>query len=206
MDDFLRINIAIKPPEEVVQEAVSLSRRMAEQTEGYFVLDNKNFFPHITLYSPEFPAHNKTSILKTVAETTKGTTPFTVRVISLRSHLGYIDVALEASGGIMKLHEKIMRSLNPLRENHLREKYRQEEELSKYPKEQQENILEFGYSEVLTTFTPHLTLTRVTDEGNAEELIKGLEFSIREFTVTQLAAYTMGDNGTCRGIIKEFSF
>lgn len=202
---FIRVNIAIKPSSEVTKQALQLSEEINKKADAYFILDGRNFFPHLTLYSPEYPERNLNEVLATISDIAKQSPSFTTSKSSLSSHLGYIDVAFDKSQEWVQLHELVMNALNPLRENHLREKYKHPEELAKYSKDQQEYIQKYGYAEVLTTFRPHLTLSRLKDEAIAKEIAAGLHFPIESFRIDTIAAYTMGDYGTCIKLIKEFS-
>jgi 2'-5' RNA ligase len=200
---FTRINIAVKPPQEIIEQAIEISHKISKDVETYFVLDGLNYFPHLTLYSPEFPDTNLDHVFKAVAEIASQTKSFMAAISSCNSHGGYIDLAIEKTESWEKLHTMIIEQLNPLRENHIREKYHSE--LKNYSPIQQEYIQNYGYSEVFTAFRPHLTITRVKDEAKAEEIVKQLHFPLHSFQVTEIAAYTMGEHGTCTDIIKEFS-
>lgn len=201
---YVRVNIAVQPPEEVLKEAVSLSQKISKDANTYFTLDASKLFPHITLYSPEYPIKNLDTVYKTVNNITKTFSPFNVHFNTFRSHLGYIDIAFEKTDEWIGLHKQIVNSLNPLRENHLRDEYLNEDELKKYNQVEQKHIRKYGYSEVFDTFTPHLTLTRLLSEDEAKKTISNLNFSKKEFQANKLAAYSMGSHGTCTEILKEF--
>lgn len=202
---FTRVNIAIKPPQEVIEEAIKISNQIGKETEPFFILDGINFFPHITIYSPEYPDNNLDQVYKTVNEITSSTDRFVTTFTSFNSHLGYIDIALEKTEQWEKLHEAVVNKLNPYRENHVREKYKSSEELSNYSEIQQKYILDFGYSEVFSAFRPHLTITRLKDEQVAKEVVDKLNLQVHSFQVKELAAYLMGSHGTCTKLIREFS-
>ncbi len=63
---FTRVNIAVRPPEEVIEEAIKISNEISKEAEPFFILDDDTFFPHITIYSPEYPAKNLDKVLETV--------------------------------------------------------------------------------------------------------------------------------------------
>lgn len=199
---FTRINIAVKPPQEVAEQVVALSKDIGTHKESFFVLDGLHYFPHLTLYSPEYPEKNVDEILLATENIVAGTEPFTATSTLFNSHLGYIDLAMEKTDLWEKLHEAVVTRLNPYRENHIRDKYLSE--LARYSSIQQKYIQAYGYSEVFTTFRPHITITRLKDEARAKELAQNLTTPFQSFQVTELAAYTMGDHGSCTGIIKEF--
>lgn len=201
---FTRVNIAVKPSQDVLEQVIKLSGEISKEAETFFVLDGLSYFPHITIYSPEYPNKNLDQIFNTVKEIVSKTEPFIATFTSFSSHLGYIDIALEKTEIWEELHEVIVQRLNPYRENHIREKYKSSEELNNYSTILQEYIFGYGYSEVLTAFRPHLTITRLKDERKAKEIVKKLNFQIQSFKVTILAAYLMGSHGTCTGLIQEF--
>lgn len=200
-----RINIAVKLPRDIFGEVIELSNEISKDNDAYFALDGSNFIPHITLYSPEYPSENIDKVLNTASQIIKNTLAFTARFTEIRSHFGYIDIALGKTEEWIDLHERIVNELNPLRDGHLREKYLDSEELKQYTNQQQEYIKKYGYPEVLNSFTPHLTVGRLRDEVLAKEVARSLDFPFKDFQVTHLAAFTMGDHGTCNGLIKEWS-
>jgi 2'-5' RNA ligase len=201
---FQRVNVAVKPPKEVQEYAFELSQKIAQETDVYFVLDGKNFYPHATIYSTEYPEKNVDIVLEKVAEIIKNTAPFIVTLENLSTHKGYIDFQLLKTDEWMKLHDLVVSTLNPLRENHLRKKYTESEELAKYTGKQREYIKQYGYVEVYSAFRPHITLSRIKDDKAAEEVIKKLDFTPFKYPLDSITAYSMGDHGTCNGIIKEF--
>lgn len=201
---FIRINIAVKPNSEVCQQVIDLSRKISSENEVLFVSDGINFLPHITLYSPEYPEYNFEKVLETVEHISKDMRQFEAKFSLFSSHLGYVDIALDKTNEWMNLHNLVVNQLNPLRDNHLREKYKHPKELAKYSSEQQNYILQFGYAEVFNAFRPHLTLSRLKDERTAKEIVASLQFPLKSFTVDTVAAYAMGDHGTCTKVIKEF--
>lgn len=204
-NDYQRINIAVKLPENIFREAIKLSREISKGNQAHFVLDGISFIPHITLYSPEYPSKNTDGVLEKVGRVIKDNSAFIVHPIEIRFHLGYIDIAFKKTTEWLALHKSIVNKLNPFRENHLREKYSDSEELKQYSDQQQEYIKKYGYPEVFDSFTPHLTLSRLEDEKAAEKVTASLDFLFREFQVDTLAAFTMGKHGTCHGILKEWN-
>jgi hypothetical protein len=70
---FLRVNTAFKPPKEVVKRAIGLSRKISKNNKAVFVLDGLQYHPHITIYSPEYPAANLNKVLKVVQNVAEST-------------------------------------------------------------------------------------------------------------------------------------
>ena len=202
---YTRVNVAIKPTLDVQNHAIQLSEHIASKTDAYFVLDNKNYFPHATIYSTEYPSKNLEKVLETIDEVTKELPPLLIKFEQLSTHQGYIDLQLRKSQEWVNLHKLIVNNLNPLREDHLREKYTDPNELKNYSEEQQGYIKQYGYAEVFNSFRPHITLSRIKDENVASAIIKNIPTNPFTFNAKEIVAYTMGQHGTCTGILKEFS-
>lgn len=202
---FTRINIAVKPSQEVTAEAIKLSRKISKNAEAYFVLDELNFLPHITIYSPEYPNKNLKKILNAVGEVTFSLKPFTATFNFFDSHLGYIDMVLQKTKSWERLHELIVKKLNSYREDHIREKFKSPTELVNYTPIQQKHILKYGYPEIFTTFRPHLTIIQLKNSSPAKEIVRNLNFPVQSFQITKIAAYLMGNHGTCTKIVREYS-
>lgn len=203
---YFRINITVRPTVEIQEAAIKLSKQIADETGAYFILDNINYFPHITIYSPELPEKNKAQIFESIEEIASNSLPFEATIDKLSTHKGYIDYQIKKDENWLKLHEQIINTINPLRENHIRAKFSNPEELAKLTEEQQNYILKFGYPEVFNTYRPHVTISRIRDENKAEALISKLEFNPTTFLANNLTVFTMGEHGTCTSIIKEYNF
>ena len=57
----------------------------------------------------------------------------------------------------------------------------------------------------MNLYFPHLTIIRLKDEPLAKTISEGIIWDIPEFTVEKIAIYKMGEHGTCRELVKEFS-
>lgn len=204
-DKFIRINIAVKPLELVAQQAIEISQKLSDKSKAYFVLDGKNYFPHLTIYSPEFPQNRLEDVLGTIENICAGMNSFESSFLDIQSHDSYVDVEVELNDSFQNLHKIIVEKLNPLREGHLREKYTIEANLAELTEIQRQNIKEYGYPDVMEIYRPHLTLIRLENSDEALSLAKNIQWNIEKLTVGNVAAFTMSSHGTCSGLIKEFS-
>ena len=193
-------NIVIYPSADVSQEAVTVSKKL-EKNGGLFVLNGKNYFPHITIYMTEFPVKNIPKIRKTLREFAAKTKPFHVTSLKYRqSKEGYIDVEYRKSKEMKNLQKKIVSLLNPWREGLLRPKDRAR--MSEVSKTQQRNIMRYGYRCVGAEFFPHLTFTKLKKfDKSALVKIEKLNFS---FEIERIGLFYLGDYGTCRKLIEVF--
>lgn len=166
-------------------------------------MDNKNFFPHISIYITEFPVKNITKIRKILHKFTAKIKPF--HVISLKyrqSNGGYIDINYKKSKNIMKLQRKIITLLNPLREGLMRKK--DKARMSEMTKAEQKNLKLYGYRSVGAKFFPHLTFTKL-EKFNKSALLN-IDKSNFSFKVDKIGFFYLGDYSTCHKLIEFYFF
>ena len=115
-------NVVIYPPQEISKKAIGVSKKLKKKG-GLFVLDGKNYFPHLTIYMTEFPIKNVSKIRKILRNVAAKTKPFRATSLKYRQSAdGYIDVDFKKSREIKGLQKKTIALLDPLRECLLRSK------------------------------------------------------------------------------------
>lgn len=127
-----RFNIALIPDKEAFEYAVKASNILSKLEKYHYILDGENFFPHITLYSPEFPYRNLDKIIKELRNISKSFEPIEIKFSEVKSIRNYAGVDIQKNISIYSLHEKIVDKLNPLREGILRDKYKNKDVLETY--------------------------------------------------------------------------
>jgi 2'-5' RNA ligase len=199
-EKFVRLNVAFKMPAEIAQAAIELGKKVAEKENVYFTLDGVDFIPHATIYSPEYPEKNLEKVVEIAEKIAKEFSPIEVEFKNIWPNVGwgYVIASFENSDEIKNIHEKIVTSLNPLREGHTRDK--DKDALG----ERKENIEKYGYPTVMNLYDPHITITKLKDENNFEKIVSELDWKIKKFKVDTIMVCIMGEHGTCRKIIKEF--
>ena len=202
---FVRLNITFKLPENIAEKAIGLSREISKNNEAFFVLDNVQFHPHITIYSPEYPEKNLGKALEKVAEIASNTEKVNLTLKGIISGQGFIGVKFNYTQEIKKIHERIVLELNSLREGYIREKYTVDDYKMNFTQEQQENIKKYGYPDSMGLYLPHLTIIRLKDEQLAKAVLEEIRWDILEFTIEKVAIYEMGEHGTCRELVKKFN-
>lgn len=202
-EEFVRINIAFKPPVEIAEQVAKLSEEISKKEDVYFIIDSQNFYPHITIYSPEYPKHNENKILQTIEELAKKFSSIKFVPKEIETSQGYLGIGAEYSDEIKKIHEAIVEELNPMREGRLREKYTNAYNM-KFSEEKMQNIQKYGYPDSMSFYHPHMTITRLKDEGVAERVAKEIGIPFDGFVIDKIGAFRMGENGTCIEPIKEF--
>jgi len=203
-DSFIRLNIALKPPKEIEKKVISLSQEISKMHKAHFVLDGKNFYPHITVYSPEIPSSNIDKILY-LAKECSNYLKINLSFKEVNHTKGFIVVYFKHDLGIMNFHKKILQQFNPFRENHLSIKQKSQEYRSQLTKKQTANLDKYGYVNCMDLYKPHLTITRLYDEKLAKDIIKGISWNIDKFIAEKLGVFKMGDHGTCIELVKKFN-
>ena len=203
---FVCLNTALKVPDSVAERAIELSREVARDNKPKFVLDGVEFHPHITVYSPEYPESRTEDVLRGVEEIAGDTNQIKLRYKEQASERGFIGIRFELTRELQSLHEALIHEINPLRVGHLGEVYIKTDSDydMKFSAEQQKEIEEYGHPAVMDSYDPHVTIIRLEDKEDAEDIAGSLKWDIEESVVQKLAVYTMGDNGTCRELVKEF--
>jgi len=193
-------NIVICPPVKISKRAIAVSKKLKNRN-ALFVLDGKNYFPHITLYMTEFPLKNVVKVRKLLKQFAVKTKPFEISSSKYRQNTdGYIDVDYKKSKNINELQKKIIKLLNPLREGQMRQK--DKARISEMTKAEQKNLKLYGYRGVGAKFFPHLTFSKL--EKFDKSALSGVDKSNFSFRVDKIGFFYLGDYGTCRKLIEIF--
>lgn len=198
-----RLNVVIKPNREVEEYAIKVSKKLAEKGNVLFVLDGIDYFPHLTMYSPDFPENSYGEMVRNLRGISAKYSVFKVKFTLFDSEDGYIGINIDNNELVKSLHADIVNTLNPLRKGILREKYQDPEYVEKLSENQQKNIATYGYPAVMDEFTPHLTLIRFDNGERAKEVAKTLVWEIKDLKVEELGIFEMGENGTCTKLVNN---
>ncbi len=193
-------SIVIYPPSGISKKAIGVSKKLKSKG-GLFVLDGKNYFPHITSYMTEFPLRNVTMIRKLLRQLATKTKSFQINSLGYRQDKnGYVDTVYRRSNNVSGLQGKIIKLLNPLREGLIRDKDRVR--MGELGKAEQKNIKLYGYRSVGVKYFPHLTFTKLEKFNKSDfSRIDKLDFS---FKVSRIGFFYSGEHGTCRELIEIF--
>ncbi len=198
---FIKLNVAFRPPKEIREKAISLSRKISKSYKTFFILDDNKFFPHITIYSVDYPMVNYENVLKEVEKISLKSSKIIFKLKEIDHFYGYIGIVSQLTPEIKKLHKNIIKQLNYLREGHIRDKYLQ----GNYSAKQKKNIKQYGSPEVINLYNPHLTITRLKNSQQTKEAIKNIKWEDRKFIIDKIAIYLSSGHGTCIKLIKEFN-
>lgn len=119
-----------------------------------------------------------------------------------------VIVSFRKSKEIDKLHRLIIKKLNPLREGHIREIYKDPDYIKRFSKGKRSLIkkilFEVGYPRALDAYDPHISITRFGSPIWRKD-IELPRFNFRRMWIKEIGIFTMGEYGTCRKLIHKFT-
>ena len=204
---FVRINTILIPDDGIQGQLVKLAEKIIGDQKDIFHIDNKKYFAHITLFSPEYPVDNLEKVISKVEQISKQINEIVLEFEGFNTDLGYVGLEFKNSKQVENLHKLVLKELNSLREGRIRDKYVSEMAEGKYSNQEVNHIKRYGYHNVLESFHPHLTLARFETEELAQDIKSNMEekLSFSEITFPYLAISEMGPNGTCTKILRKYS-
>ncbi|OGF82494.1 hypothetical protein A3B18_00755 [Candidatus Giovannonibacteria bacterium RIFCSPLOWO2_01_FULL_46_13] len=193
-------NIAIVPSKIVVKQAMKLSRALKPDG-GLFVLNQRLYSVHVTLYMMELPLRNLPGVKRILRMIAASQRRFKLEpLIWNQDSGGYIDVSYEKTKTLSKLQETVIKELNPLREGLLRQK--DIERMNIAPRSEKRNIQKYGFRSVGAQFEPHLTISRLrTYKPTATPRVDTGKMS---FTAHKIGIFYLGEHGTCKKLVARF--
>lgn len=204
-EEATSLNIAILASGEVANQAIKMSQQVASKYPTEFVLDRERFLPHVTVYQAHFPVRNIPQIQEKLKVLTAGKSPFNISfgelAISLDTFLWW---NCSGNGRLREFHDQVVRKLNPLREGlilpHLAT-------VTGMTEEDKQDMQEFGALKIGPRFSPHITITRLSNSQDSANAVKSLDLYHRAtLEAEELVLGYLGPNGTVNGIIETFKF
>jgi len=196
------LNAVILPDETVNKEAIKLSQKFIKKFDTYFVLDGNRFYPHITLYQTGFPHKNYGIVVEAIRQIASEAKSFEVAMNGFSlSATTFISWNCVITKELRTLHEKIIVALNPLRGP--------PPSFYKglgFTELQIKSIENYGYPAAINLYSPHITITRIKDENQAESVKRELRQHKMSFEIDAIYLGRLGDHGTVTEILEEFPF
>ncbi|MDP3742635.1 MAG: 2'-5' RNA ligase family protein [Candidatus Micrarchaeota archaeon] len=184
------VDVALIPPEWVMDKAIEINKRMVEEYNGVLKLGKADFLPHLTLAMGVMDETDLENVAVKLAEITKHFNPLELRVTGIRNdevhNCALFEIAKTPQ--LQKLHLEIMASLAPFFSYEVSNDYI-------YGGDATQSSLnycaDFTKCYSFENYHPHITLGKG----------KGGEVGSFEFTASDLAIYHMGRNNTCRKVL-----
>nr|MCK4930063.1 2'-5' RNA ligase family protein [Nanoarchaeota archaeon] len=195
----IAIDVTIIPPEEIMDKAVSISKKLFEETRNKeIVLDKEKCIPHITLVMICIDENNLDDIKKIVEEVALQTKSLNLKFVE--TEIGptpdggkVSGLKIERTPEILELHETMIKKTNPYRKKEATIKA-----LYPNPKPNEATLTWINAYERHSSFekkyNAHLTI------GFGE--LKNVELPIT-FTASKIAVCQLGNYCTCRKMLFE---
>jgi len=137
-----------------------------------FVVDGKEYNPHLTMYLFAAPIANQKKIISTLI---KIAPEFKLSVLKVKklflSYDGWLMIYLDNKVKLGKYHETIIDRINPLREGVQRKKYRGVNKILQLPNDERLSLMKYGDRHAIKYYYPHLSLTKFDNLEDAEEAL-----------------------------------
>jgi 2'-5' RNA ligase len=163
--------------------------------------------PHITLYFAEYPVKNKDKIIESVKTAVSGISPLELKVLRKQFFMDYLMLHFQRTKAIGDIHQRLLKSLNPLREGHLRDKFFDEKILVRYDPTGLNNIKQYGNAFVGKEYSPHFSFVK-TDSSPAQkladELLELIDWDIEKFTCSSIIVFNTIKPGGSYEILAKF--
>jgi len=166
-------NIVLLPPKAINDEAIRLSKLIAKKYPVEFILDGKNFYPHLTLFQLSMPIKSLPVVNGSLKDTLKSTieTKFDTYY---GAQNGSISWDCQINQQLLGLHKKVIGKTNHFRRN--RSLPFKKLHYNFLTTKDNIQIKKFGSSGLLENFRPHITLTRLKDGSHYKEALRLLSF------------------------------
>lgn len=199
------LNIAILPSDEITAQAIVMSGKIAKEVGSRFVLNSNSLIPHITVYQAQYPSKNTDKVKDIARNLSLEQELFEIKFEGIIvSHGTFLFWKCERSSILQELQKKAVELANPLRKGLIPDSLADVRGLSKGDKY---DVKHFGALLIGPRYEPHITITRLNREEDAEKAIKVLSGSNNiSFKPKGLILGYLGDHGTVTGIVESFSF
>jgi 2'-5' RNA ligase len=206
--DTINLNIALKPSNESLKKLLEISNLFRNQKNLEFLVDNRSFIFHLTLYQTIFPIESLDEIKKTLDKFKSDFDIFNFLTLNLINVEKAVWLALADSKELNTIHNFCLNKFSDLRSNLIPEKYKDDSE--KYlslNKKQQQMVKDYGNPYVKTErSTPHITLCEFSEETNdmtINGILNDYFLDFQKVTFDKIMLCESGDHGTCVKILHE---
>jgi 2'-5' RNA ligase len=199
-------NIIILPTPDVAGQAIVWSRKIASEYKTNFVLDGKQFYPHITVYQAAYPDKNFPQVETQLKKLVKNIKPFTVKTGDFSTLVGFIFLNFDKSEELVSLHKQIVGICNPIREGENIPAEVKNLTDPHVPEFIKHSIRTYGSALAMDAYMPHITLSRLQNPSEADKVLVKLRHTKISFDVQSVRLGNIGLDGTVNEVFKEFPF
>lgn len=202
-DNSVSLNVALLPDKATTLKAIELSKKLNENLDTHFILNESDLLPHLTIYQAHYPTENIEKIEKEIEGILKNVKPFQMKMKRFwATPQGNVWWNSEDKEPMATLQKTSMDKCSPLRNGLIIPGL---EKLTELGEEYATEINNFGSLWLNERYIPHISLTAV-DPQNIKKTLNFLgEGEIAEFTANEIILGYLGKYGTVTGLIKKFS-
>jgi 2'-5' RNA ligase len=199
-----QLNIAIIPPDDISNEAIRMSKMIADSLESEFVLNVRSLIPHITIYQAEYPNKNINE-LKTIVKEISSKKSFKITLDEIIIFYNtFLFWKCKKDDNIESIQREVVQLANPLREGLILGQLASIRGLSE---ENRHDVENFGSLLIGSRYIPHITVTRLKREVDSKKVVAVLgESRKRSFMIKSIILGSLGPHGTVTNIVERFNF
>lgn len=135
-----------------------------------FVVDGKQYIPHLTLYLFSAPIQNQKKMIERLMKIAGNFKPPVLKVKGLiLSFDGWLMIEIKNKSKLRRYHKVVVKNINSLREGVLRIKYRKAKEILTLPKEERIILKKYGDRHSMNLYNPHISITQFEDMEKAKK-------------------------------------
>ena len=205
--DYSYTAIAAFVPPPYREKLADCSRVLGEKFKSWYILNEQEFPPHVTIWIAYVPTRNLEAIATTVQNALSQIKPFEVSAGDAKiEDGGYIAIEVKVNEKLRALHNLLLDKLNTFREGYLSQKY--VDTMHTFSQEQQESLKKFGTRAAGILYAPHITVGIAS--ADAVSAIKQIiapdlqRMSSIKFTTSELVFFRQGKPGRSIEIIERF--
>lgn len=195
MEDTIAIDIVLLPPQEIWDLSVSLSEKINQGTASQALLDSTHL-PHITLAQLHVEKNELKAVYKEIEHLITSLSPLALTAEKVVVVNSWVLLEISRTEALQQLHLSLIDGLMS---------FEQEGTAESFLRDAGELVNDFSLNWVKNfrkekkasydNFYPHITLGK----GTTLRTIEPKDFTVRRFAVCHL-----GNNCTCRKILKEW--
>lgn len=199
---FVPRNIVVTFNEDIASQFISWSKKINKLTPSKVVLNKTDMLSHMTLYTTNYPKRNLNQVSSKLEKISNETLSFPLSFNGKSVLLGTIFIDAVLTQSLYELHEKIVNTLNPLREGNFDEK---ERELPGFNDNMEYSLTHYGMWSAKKLYVPHVSVARPFDGNECKTALSLLPENIDiSTTIESISFVERGQNGTCKNILKTF--
>lgn len=207
-EDYSYTAIAAFVPDPYCTRIATTSRLLGEKWGSWFVLNERRFPPHVTMWIAYVPSRNIRLIKEAAAAVLRSVQPFGVDVCDAKMESsGYVSLEVELTESLRTIHSLLLERLNPLREGYLAEKYVQR--MDSFSSEQQRSLRLYGTRAAGELFRPHVTVGAIGAEVVVvarEQLTERLrDLAQTSFTAREITLFRQGEEGKSIEVLGRYA-